>query len=80
MTKHVYKSAQGKPVDIGAIMLRNETERAVGNMNVNARGDIIDNQNRPIASRTEQVRNNYKKQTNVTHSPITVAKPKGDSK
>jgi hypothetical protein len=80
MTKHVYKSAQGKPVDMGAIMLRNETERAVGNMNVNARGDIIDNQNRPIASRTEQVRNNYKKQTNVTHNPVTVAKPKGDSK
>ena len=80
MTKRVYRTAQGKIVDLGAIQLQNENVRAVGNMNVNARGDIIDNQNRPIASRTEQVRNNYKKQTNVTHSPVTVAKPKGDSK
>lgn len=80
MTKHVYKTAQGKNLDIGALMLRNEQERAVGNMSVNARGDIIDPQNQPISSRTQQVRQNYAKQTNVSHDPITVSKTKGEKK
>jgi hypothetical protein len=41
MTKKVYKTAQGKAVDLGAIMLKNENTLAVGNMNVNARGDFV---------------------------------------
>lgn len=80
MTKNVYRTAQGQNIDMGAIILRNETERAVGNMSVNARGDIVDNQNRPIASRTEQVRKNYNRQTNVSQAPVTVSKKRGDSK
>lgn len=55
MTNKIYRSAQGKTVDIGALMLQNETVRAVGNMNVNARGDRIDEQGRQLASRSEQV-------------------------
>ena len=76
MTKHVYKTALGHQIDMGALILRNEQERAVGNMNVNARGDIVDPQNRPISSRTEQVRQHYARQTNVSHSPVTVSKNK----
>ena len=41
MTKKVYRTANGKTVDIGALMLQNENVRAVGNMNVNARGDVV---------------------------------------
>ena len=41
MTKDVYKSSRGKPVDMGALRLKNENERAVGNMKVNARGDAV---------------------------------------
>lgn len=55
MTGKVYKSAQGKTVDLGAIMLQNEKVRAVGNMNVNARGDRIDEHGNPIVSRSEQI-------------------------
>ena len=55
MTNKIYRSAQGKTVDIGALMLQNETVRAVGNMNVNARGDRIDEQGRQLAARSEQV-------------------------
>jgi hypothetical protein len=40
MTK-VYKSARGKMIDIDRIKLANETVNAVGNMRVNARGDIV---------------------------------------
>jgi len=55
MTNRVYRTAQGKTVDLGALALQNETVRAVGNMNVNARGDRIDEQGNPIATRSEQV-------------------------
>jgi hypothetical protein len=42
MTTKIYKTAQGQSIDLGAIILRNENVRAVGNMNVNARGDRLD--------------------------------------
>jgi hypothetical protein len=58
MTNKIYRSAQGKTVDLGALMLQNETVRAVGNMNVNARGDRIDEHGNPIATRSEQVNRN----------------------
>lgn len=37
-----YRTSSGKNVDFGALLLANETTPAVGNMNVNARGDEID--------------------------------------
>lgn len=71
MTRKIYRTAQGKTVDLGALQLRNENVRAVGNMNVNARGDLIDSQNRPIRSRNDQVAKQYRKQTtNVSDSPV----------
>jgi len=51
MTKEIYKSARGMPVDMGALRLKNEKERAVGNMKVNARGDAVDDKNQPIKSK-----------------------------
>lgn len=38
---NVYKSARGKMVDMDKIKLANENTVAVGNMKVNARGDLI---------------------------------------
>ena len=63
MTKDVYRSANGKAVDMGAIRLQNEKVRAVGNMRVNARGDEIDDNNNVIRKKSEQVKNQYQKQT-----------------
>ena len=62
MTKMVYKSAQGKLVDLGKLILQNEHVRAVGNMNVNARGDILDDKNQVIAKRQQQLQRNYNRQ------------------
>jgi hypothetical protein len=62
MTKQVYKTAQGKTIDMGKLMLQNEQVRAVGNMNVNARGDLLDSQNRVITSKTRQVNRQYDRQ------------------
>jgi hypothetical protein len=64
MTRKVYRTAQGKLVDRGALLLQNENTRAVGNMPVNARGDIVDSQNKPIDSKARQVSRQYNKQTN----------------
>lgn len=60
MTKKVYRTAMGKTVDIGALMLQNESTRAVGNMGVNARGDVVNSQNRVIERRARQVQRQNK--------------------
>ena len=66
MSKEVYRSANGKPVDMGALRLKNEKTRAVGNMKVNARGDEIDGRGRVIRKKTEQVNTQYQRQVKVT--------------
>jgi hypothetical protein len=66
MTRKTYKTALGKTVDLGALMLQNEDTRAVGNMKVNARGDEIDDRGRVIRKKTEQVNNQYQRQVKTT--------------
>jgi hypothetical protein len=74
MAQKRYKSAMGRVVDIGALMLENENVRAVGNMNVNARGDTLDSANRVIESKTKQVQKHYQKQsTNTSAMPPTTS-------
>ena len=71
MTQKQYRTAQGKIVDLGALQLQNENTRAVGNMPVNARGDLIDSHNRPIDTRNQQVARQYRKQvSNVQDAPV----------
>jgi len=72
MTNKIYRSAQGKTVDLGALALQNENVRAVGNMNVNARGDRIDENGNAIVTRSEQVNRNI----NRTVSNVTPSQPK----
>jgi hypothetical protein len=63
MTQKTYRTAQGKTVDMGRLVLQNERTRAVGNMKVNARGDAVDDMNRPVSSKTQQVNRQYNNQT-----------------
>lgn len=56
MTKSVYRSANGKLVDMGALRLQNEQVRAVGNMKVNARGDLLDSGNRVVQTKPQQIK------------------------
>lgn len=58
-----YTTAMGKSIDMEALALRNEKVRAVGNMNVNARGDIIDSNNQIINDVTKRVNGLYNKTT-----------------
>jgi hypothetical protein len=67
MAQKIYKSAMGRVVDLGALMLENENVRAVGNMNVNTRGDTLDNANRVVESKPKQVQKHYQRQsTNIS--------------
>lgn len=62
----IYRTAQGQEVDMGALVAKNETVRAVGNMNVNARGDVLDSNNKVIEKKSAQVQKQYRKQIGNT--------------
>lgn len=57
----VYRSAQGKQIDMASMATKNEKTRAVGNMGVNARGDVLDSHNRIVKEGTSRVQTNYNK-------------------
>jgi hypothetical protein len=74
MATKVYKSAMGRVVDMGALMLENENTRAVGNMKVNARGDKIDVDNKVTETKNKQVQRHYQRQvTNTTEQVPTTS-------
>ena len=74
MATKVYKSAMGRVVDMGALMLENENTRAVGNMKVNARGDKIDVANKVTETKNKQVQRHYQRQvTNTTEQVPTTS-------
>jgi hypothetical protein len=60
----VYRSANGRAVDMSQLASKHEKVRAVGNMNVNARGDVIDSNNKIVKDNTKRVKTNYNKTVN----------------
>jgi hypothetical protein len=73
MTKKQYRSAMGKTVDMGSLLLQNENVRAVGNMGVNARGDVINSNNRVIEKKSRQVQRHNRRTTNVSSTPVATS-------
>lgn len=69
MTNKVYKTAMGKAVDIGALLLQNENVRAVGNMGVNARGDVVDSRNQVIDKKNRQIQRQNQRQIAASSQP-----------
>lgn len=67
---------------MGALALKHESVRAVGNMKSNARGDIIDSGGNVVSSRSQQTNKNYNQgvATNVSAGPVpTSSNPKKHS-
>lgn len=58
---------QGKVIDVGALMAQNETAVAIGNANMNARGDIL-GAGGQVVKRKEQVAQEYHKSSNAVKS------------
>ena len=72
----IYRTAQGKRLDMSILARKNERTRAVGNMSVNARGDTIDAQGKIIVPVTKKVSDKY--QRTVSTRAATLAKRKED--
>lgn len=71
----VFRTALGKTVDMSAVATKNEKVRAVGNMNVNARGDVINNNNEVVNDATNRVKASYSKIVNQTGSAFDLGAP-----
>lgn len=72
----IYRTAQGKRLDMSTLARKNERVRAVGNMSVNARGDTIDSAGRVIVPVTKKVGAKYER--TVSNRAARLAKRKED--
>lgn len=60
MTRRVYRTMQGREVDMDQLLQKNETVPAVGNIRMNARGDELGQGGKVVRSREEIVGQYYK--------------------
>jgi hypothetical protein len=59
--KRMYRTMQGRMVDIEKLRAANEGVQAVGNMNVNARGDILGAGGNVVTSKAQVMKQYYEK-------------------
>jgi hypothetical protein len=77
----VYRSAQGRMVDIEKLRLANEETIAVGNMKVNARGDQLGPGGRVVKTRNQIMKEYYNLNTPTSIPSVTQISPTvGDNK
>ena len=55
----VYRTAQGKVINMDNLRLKHENEKAVRNTGTNARGDQIDKHGNIIRNRNDIMKNHY---------------------
>lgn len=70
MSKNIYRTAQGRPIDMDALRLTNEEAVAVGNMKINARGDELGPGGVVVRTRNEVVNDYYR--TNAVYTKESV--------
>jgi hypothetical protein len=78
MSKRVYKTANGKRINIDAVISQNEESIAIGNMRVNARGDELGPGGRIERTREKVMADYYKLNTPVATD--LVATPRESTK
>ena len=66
-----YKTMQGKVVDMEKLMRQNELMPAIGNMNVNARGDELGTGGKIIRRREDIVADYYEDNPNAKPMAVT---------
>ena len=66
---------QGRMIDIEKLRGANENERAVGNMNVNARGDVLNNSGQVVTSKAKVIQKYYEQPKGRVDDTPRRAKP-----
>jgi hypothetical protein len=74
-----YRTMQGKIVDMEKLMRQNELTPAVGNMNVNARGDELGNGGRIVRKREDIVQEYYEGHPESKPTPKTAVIPSNNN-
>lgn len=59
MSKGIYRTAFGKTINIDQLRLMHENTKAVGNMNANARGDIVAADGSVVKGRNQRMHEQY---------------------
>ena len=75
MAKRTYRTANGKQVDMDTLALKNETVIAVGNMNVNARGDVLGAGGKIVTPKSEVIKQYYEKPKGMVDDTPVRSKP-----
>jgi hypothetical protein len=73
------KTAKGQVLDMAALAAKHENTRAVSNLNMNARGDIIDNRNNVEISREDIANKYYDKTVPGVTEPVSIQAPETDT-
>jgi|TARA_B110001454_G_C12512788_1_gene347551 hypothetical protein len=73
--KRMYRTMQGRMVDIEKLRAANESVQAVGNMNVNARGDVLGASGKIITSKAEVMKTYYERPKGMVDDTPLRSKP-----
>jgi len=73
--KRMYRTMQGRMVDIEKLRAANESERAVGNMSVNARGDILGPSGQIVTKKENVMKKYYEQPKGMVDDTPARAKP-----
>jgi hypothetical protein len=73
--KRMYRTMQGRMVDIEKLRSANESVQAVGNMNVNARGDVLGAGGQVVTSKETIIKQYYEQPKGMVSDTPTKNKP-----
>ena len=73
--KRMYRTMQGRMVDIEKLRTANESVQAVGNMNVNARGDVLGAGGQVVTSKETVIKQYYEQPKGMVSDAPTKNKP-----
>jgi len=73
--KRMYKTMQGRMVDIEKLRAANESVQAVGNMNVNARGDVLGAGGQVVTPKEKVIKKYYEQPKGMVSDTPNKGKP-----
>ena len=73
--KRMYRTMQGRMVDIEKLRAANESVQAVGNMNVNARGDVLGANGQVVTPKEQIIKKYYEQPKGMVSDTPSKGKP-----